>query len=153
MIAKDAKTITRIFAIACALIFFCHAQSFTEEQGAGRRLRESVGYSAQELRDPFDEYKSVESASKGPEEKEREVSPPSLTVQGVIWGAGFPQAIINEKVVKVGDSVDGVRIVDIEKDMVHFLYYDTLYALSSPAQAVRKGEEECPECKKRRQGR
>ena len=94
-------------------------------------VRPNVEYKAEGLRDPF----------QGPIRKETgeepgkitETPPPSLTVQGIIWGGRFPQAIINNKVVKVGDTIEGVRITDINKDGITIFYEDRQYNLSSPA--------------------
>lgn len=43
---------------------------------------------------------------------------PSLELQGVFWGIPSPQAIINRKIVSVGDQIEGVRIVSISRDGV-----------------------------------
>ncbi|MFA5068788.1 MAG: general secretion pathway protein GspB [Candidatus Omnitrophota bacterium] len=40
---------------------------------------------------------------------------PPLLVEGMIWNTDNPQAIINGKVLNSGDIIDGVRIVNIEK--------------------------------------
>jgi len=66
-----------------------------------------------------------------------EVKLPVLKVQGLIWGGNFPQAIINNKVVRVDDEVDGAKIVSIEKDGLWVSFNDKQYNLSSPV-AVTK---------------
>ena len=58
---------------------------------------------------------------------------PVLTVKGIIWGSSLPQAIINDKVVKVGDTVDGVTVEGIEKSGVSVSFAGAIYELSAPA--------------------
>ena len=54
----------------------------------------------------------------------------SLRLQGIVWGARFPQAIINGEVLKIGDSLDGIRIVDIDKHGVRLFLDGKNYILS-----------------------
>jgi len=42
----------------------------------------------------------------------------SLHLSGVVWDGARLRAVINDSVVKVGDELDGVRIVAIERDRV-----------------------------------
>jgi hypothetical protein len=53
-----------------------------------------------------------------------------LIVQGLIWGGSFPQAIVNNKIVKVGDTVDGANVTAIDKDGVTVLFQEREYKLS-----------------------
>lgn len=97
--------------------------------------RRNVEYTADGLRDPFEDY-LIEEAARAPQEelKEEVLLPlPSLSIQGIIWGARFPQAIINNKVVKIGDTIEGVHIVDINKNGVAVFFGNQEYNLSSPA--------------------
>lgn len=107
----------------------------------------NVEYKAEGLRDPFQAYlgekKEVEKT--GMVRSEAEVSPPSLTIQGIIWGAKFPQAIINNKVVKAGDTIEGARILDINKDGIKVFYENRQYDLSSPANINLQNLEKKPE--------
>jgi hypothetical protein len=49
--------------------------------------------------------------------KEKLVVPlPELTIEGIIWNTYMPQAIVNGQVVKIGDVIKGVTIVNIEKE-------------------------------------
>lgn len=49
-------------------------------------------------------------------EKEIEKLPiPDLNIEGLIWNSDMPQAIVNGSVVKIGDHIEGVRIVEIDK--------------------------------------
>jgi len=97
--------------------------------------RPKVDYTADNLRDPFqgvvveEEGKTVSSTTG------KEVPLPSLAVQGVIWGSKTPQAIINRKVVKAGDTVEGVKIISIEKDSITAFYEGRQFKIPSPASA------------------
>lgn len=100
-----------------------------------RIIRPNVEYKAEGLRDPFEELGVQEGAAAkeagGPESAG--TPPPVLNVQGLIWGGALPQAIINDKVVKAGDTIDGARITDITKEGVSVLFEGRQYNLSSPA--------------------
>jgi len=91
-----------------------------------------VEYKAGDLRDPFQKYLKKRISEVKPVEK-ASLPLPSLTVQGIIWGGDLPQAIINNKVVKKGDTIEGVRIVDINKNGVAIFFEGQQYNLSSPA--------------------
>ncbi|OGX07828.1 MAG: hypothetical protein A2Z88_08675 [Omnitrophica WOR_2 bacterium GWA2_47_8] len=47
-----------------------------------------------------------------------EIKPPPLNITGLIWNSDQPQAIINGKVIRVGDEVDNVRVTDIQKNKI-----------------------------------
>jgi len=96
-------------------------------------VRPKVEYKAGGLSDPFQRYKE-EKIPPGAQQKEPGLStPPSLTVQGIIWGGRFPQAIINNKVVKAGDTIEGARVISIDKEGITLLFEGMQYSLSSPA--------------------
>lgn len=102
----------------------------------------NIEYKAQELKDPFlwyleKEAKKTPSASPGDKLDIPERPFPSLAVQGIIWGGIFPQAIINNKVVKAGDTLEGVRIIGINKDGVRVLFEGREKVLPSPAAGSR----------------
>ncbi len=94
-------------------------------------VRPKVEYQAEGLRDPFQmpiSDKAVqEETTQAPE---REIPPPSLSVQGVIWGGNFPQAIINNRVLKLGDTIEGARIVSIDKNVVIIFFQGRQYNLA-----------------------
>jgi Tfp pilus assembly protein PilP len=43
-------------------------------------------------------------------------------VSAIIWGSGKPQAIINDSVMSVGESIMDGKIVGIDKNGVHVSY-------------------------------
>jgi len=104
-------------------------QSSSQELVIERPKRE---YRADDLRDPFIGYEEKQEepaqASSAPKEKPL----PTLKIQGIIWGGRIPQAIINNKVVKMGDVIEGVKVVNINKDGVIVLFEDKEHNLSSP---------------------
>ena len=94
-------------------------------------IREVVEYKAESLSDPFIEPEMEEIAT---ESAETTVMPlPDFSVQGVIWGGSLPQAIINEQVVKIGDTIAGAKVISIGKEGVGLLFDGRQYNLSSPA--------------------
>ena len=44
----------------------------------------------------------------------------AMVIKGLVWNTTEPQAIINDKVVGVGDEVDGVEIISINQKGVEF---------------------------------
>ncbi|MFC1804229.1 hypothetical protein ACFLZ3_00120 [Candidatus Omnitrophota bacterium] len=157
MIRANSKRYNLVNLAGAAVILFFFADLSAQDAPEPGISRPKVQYAASALRDPFSEYKSEEPVALEDKQKKEAATPPSLTVQGIIWGGKFPQAIINDRAVKEGDSLEGARIVRIEKQGVNILYYGTLYTLSSPAKMtldeLEGNEEDCPECKKRRQRR
>ncbi len=98
-------------------------------------VRPKVEYKASDLRDPFQgPFAPKETPVAGPGVLSAPQVSPSLEVQGIIWGGGFPQAIINKKVVKIGDTIEGMQIMDINKSGVIVASGDYTYNLPSPAQ-------------------
>lgn len=99
--------------------------------------RPKLEYNAYNLKDPFEDFlmrqKQKEEASKqvGGEQGLRALD--NLNVKGVIWGGLIPQAIINDKVVKVGDVIEGAEIIDISKEGVMLIFNKRMYKLASPA--------------------
>jgi len=100
-------------------------------------VRPRVEYKANDFKNPFSDpfqENAVSAPGKIPEGPQVQEKPlPPLEVQGIIWGGDFPQAIINNKVVKIGDTVEGVTISAIDKDGVEVIFEQTKHRLSSPA--------------------
>jgi hypothetical protein len=85
-------------------------------------------YAAYDVRDPFQSLlpQTVEpgpgSGAWGPEgapapppSQGAPPSPPSLVIQGMLWGATEPSAIINDEVYRVGERVQGAVIRSIDR--------------------------------------
>jgi hypothetical protein len=95
-------------------------------------LRPPTEYTAEKLRDPFQGVK-IEGEEKAPEITASTALPPSLTIQGLVWGGSFPQAIINNKVFKAGDMIEGCRIIDINKGGVTIFFGGRQYNIDAPS--------------------
>jgi len=91
---------------------------------AGSQEANKIEYKAEGLKDPFQE-EEIEAPV-----PERKRALPSLTIQGIVWGGSFPQAIINNKVVRAGDTIEGVEITDINKNGVTVFFENQKYTLS-----------------------
>jgi len=96
-------------------------ESIKEEAMNGVISRPVVEYKSGQLRDPFRPLKVIKGKKATAEEKKVDLMKAgsdlgNLKVQGIIWGGRFPQAIINERVLTVGDTIDGVEILSIGKD-------------------------------------
>ncbi len=95
--------------------------------------RPKVEYTSGRDKNPFKSYlPEKERKIKGPKKSNKSLTPPKLEVQGIIWGTSLPQAIINSKVVKVGDELEGAKISSISKDGVIIIFEETEFKLSSP---------------------
>ncbi len=129
MIAE--KNIYLITFLVIAGVFFPVRAGAEEPAPAANPLRqEKVEYKAEDLDDPFVGGQEI----KEPVIEEKvEVRPlPPLTIQGLIWGGNFPQVILNNKVLRVGDTIDEVRIMDINKEGVVLSFDGQQYNLTSP---------------------
>ncbi len=50
------------------------------------------------------------------------IEPPTLNIKGLIWNTNRPQAIINDQVVNLGDTVSEAEIIAIRKSEVDILF-------------------------------
>jgi hypothetical protein len=105
-----------------------------------------VEYTADNLRDPFEPGAFQEESDLGeqgfPNQTDRQA--PAITIQGIIWGGNLPQAIINDRVVKIGDTVEGVPIIDISKEGVTLFYNGQEQKITSPAVDMLKNQQTKP---------
>lgn len=91
-------------------------------------------YTSVQLRDPFESYVVKEEAPITPAQLQEEmVNPPQLSVQGITWGSSFPQAIVNNKVLRQGDQIEGAEIVQIKSNAIIFRFKNREFTLASPA--------------------
>ena len=56
--------------------------------------------------------------------------PPSVTVQGMIWGGRRPQVLIDNRLYNVGDTVQAAQIVAIAREGVTVMLQGTTFLLS-----------------------
>ncbi len=153
------RTAERILLIA--FIFqACFAFAASAENGETVISRPVIEYNSGDLRDPFNDLlqAAIEKERKEKEAQSVQMSQevvnveekvmPSLDkfkVQGVIWGGKFPQAIINNKILGVGDSIEGVKIASIENNHVVLSFSGRLFSLPAPgisADSKKENKEE-----------
>jgi hypothetical protein len=106
--------------------------------------RPVVEYKSAKLRDPFRTYFTKEEP-KPISQEITELPKPILDfskfkVQGTIWGVKTPQVIINNKVLTIGDSIEGAEIVGIEKKGITLSYDGAIFDLSAAGQTPDKKE-------------
>jgi len=64
-----------------------------------------------------------------PQAKIEPVQLPAIEVSGIVWNTKRPQAIINETVVNIGDTIDNIKIVDIHQDGVDVIYKEIMFTI------------------------
>ena len=122
---KHMGVLAIVYSIVCG-----HAYA----AGAAAELAVPVDYTSSELRDPFETYVPKEEAPLTPSQLQEEVfNPPTLTIQGITWGSNFPQAIVNNKVIKAGDVIEGAEVVRIKSNAIIFRIGTREFTLASPA--------------------
>lgn len=62
-------------------------------------------------------------------EKEQNITLPPLTITGVVWNTDYPQAIINQRVVSIGDTIDNIKITAIAKAGIEVTYLGVSFIL------------------------
>lgn len=100
-------------------------------------IKTVTDYKAENLRDPFQDYfiKEPENSDQPeiPGSTTEIIKPPKLQIQGIFWGANFPQAIVNKMIVKEGDTIEGVKILRIQKEGLTLFFANTEYSQAAPA--------------------
>jgi hypothetical protein len=131
------KRLIKKFVISFIIIFTSstiEAQSMMEN-AQEISLRPKIEYKSEGSRDPFQpsrkEEKVIKQEAQLPPQPVSQVPLPALTISATVWGGVFPQAIINDKIVKPGDSIEGVDIVDISKDGITVSFANRIYNLPS----------------------
>jgi len=131
---KHLKEKTTILFLLVFLCFLKRDAIAIQEPLEQIPLRPTVEYKAEGSRDPFQpldkKKKIIEPAVV--QQLAPKVPLPALNISAIVWGGIFPQAIINGKVVKPGDSIEGVNIVDINKTGITVSFANRIYNLPSP---------------------
>ena len=155
---KRAAKLLNLMVILLLLASFTYI-AFADSDNDGVISRPVIEYSSGDLRDPFGDLlqlaiekeqkaKEVQDVVAAPKDSAEPHKPmPSLDkfkVQGVIWGGKFPQAIINNKILGVGDLIEGAEIVSIEKKGIALSFAGTMASLAIPGNApvLDKGDKE-----------
>lgn len=124
------------------LLFICFKSHFSYAQ---------TEYTASGQRDPFEsqlplpapepepapppEPAAVLEAPKAPV-----TPPPDIAVEGIVSGGHVPQAVIQKKVVHVGDTIGGARISKITKEGVEVVYEGESFLFPAPSRAAKPGQ-------------
>ncbi|MBN1913911.1 MAG: hypothetical protein JW788_05875 [Candidatus Omnitrophica bacterium] len=104
------------------------------QSSLGASLRPKLKeYEAKGQKDPFKGKEIIGVKKEEAPQGEPSRPLPALTIQGLVWGGAFPQAIINNRVVKVGDIIEEAKITAISKTGVKVVFDKREYDLSSPA--------------------
>ncbi len=135
-----------IFVFFLAMVIDQKIIVSAEEVAAEMKIaRPVVTYESNKLRDPFKSYliKEVikdELPENGePDKPKLDLS--KLKVQGIVWGVKTPQAIINNKILMIGDLIDGAEIVNIEKSGVTLSFAGAEFVLTVSRQDSVKADE------------
>lgn len=88
-----------------------------------------------ELRDPFEApplRKEEQAGEVGPEGRVAPVSPPVVSVEGVLWGKDSARVIIDGEIYEVGDTLRNVdaKVYKIEANTVFIAYQGGLFEMS-----------------------
>ncbi|MEW6593276.1 MAG: type II secretion system protein N [Thermodesulfobacteriota bacterium] len=100
------------------------------------KLQRQEAAAAAPERDPFNWSRDQVNRFRDQEPQVRSSSAAGLALSGIIWDRKKPLAVINDRVVSVGDTVKGSTILEILKDMVVFEQegvYHTLWLQPSAA--------------------
>ena len=92
-------------------------------------------YRSEGVRDPFSLSDAV---VVGKTVEKNFLSEKNIKLEGILWDETAPYAIINDEILRVGDELDGVTILKIEKERVTFGYKDELKVV--PLTTEEKGE-------------
>ena len=95
-----------------------------EEKGAEPEETREQKYTGRETKDPLDNSAVLKEISgmAGQIGDGGAFGKEGLLVSAVIWGSEKPQAIINNKIVNIGEMFNGGKIVGIDKQGVHVSY-------------------------------
>jgi hypothetical protein len=119
--AGAKKALVFIFVIVALLLSRPEA-IFSQ---TAKTVNKELKYFGVNYRDPFLSFIPEEKK----ESRVEKVTPPDLKLQGIVWGADRPQAIINNTVLTKGDKILGAQIIDIEKKGVVFVYKEEQFFL------------------------
>ncbi len=103
--------------------------------------RPVVEYKSDGLTDPFKKLifkeEKKEEFGLGASLPRANVDFSSFKVQGIIWGGRIPQAIINNKVLTVGDLIEGAEILSIDKNGITLVSSGVIGNLAAPGREAK----------------
>ena len=63
---------------------------------------------------------------------------PPLELQGVLWGTARPQAIINRRILSVGETIDGVTLTAVDAEGITVAFQDREFRMTLPQKSGKK---------------
>ncbi|MDP2927555.1 MAG: hypothetical protein Q8N80_01990 [Candidatus Omnitrophota bacterium] len=144
MMSRACNYILFVFFLIGAIDqeFIASAEETTTD---GIIVRPVVEYKSSKLRDPFRTYLIKEEPRQLPQENIDLTKPGldlgKLKVQGIIWGVATPQAIINNKVLTIGDLIEGAEILSIEKKGITLSFNGAIFDLTAPGRDSVQAED------------
>ena len=128
------KAIILFFTAVMIPAGYLSAVEEPQEQAASDSLdRPNIEYTAEQFKDPFQSVFVDKWSGEEGEQKQESAQPPSLTINGIVWGGNVPQAVINNSIVRAGDVVGETKIIKIDKDGVVVSVNGRQYFFPSPA--------------------
>ncbi len=106
--------------------------------GTEKIERKKVQYAAKKYPDPFKDPTALTKGAGPGKTREGERPLPPLQVAGITWGGIFPMAIINGRVLREGDTIQGAKIIKIAEDGIIVLFDSRQHTLSAPSAAYRQ---------------
>lgn len=99
--------------------------------------RPDMEYKSSKFRDPFKTY-LIKEEPKIVVQDDLPVTKPQfdtskITIQGIVWGGARSQAIINNRVCTIGDTIEGAQILSIDKKGITLNYGGEIVSISSAA--------------------
>ncbi|MDD5561852.1 MAG: hypothetical protein PHT50_06995 [Candidatus Omnitrophica bacterium] len=153
---KRACKLSSLILTLMLLSGSAHIACAEESNNEGLISRPVIEYSSGDLRDPFGdllqlaiEKEQQEKEEKSKQQPREEANPQKsminldqFKVQGVVWGGRLPLVIINNKILGVGDSIDGAKIVNIDKKGVTLNLAGEKINLPAPGNVLASKEED-----------
>ena len=132
----ECNLLVKVF-FSVGMLFCVVTDVFAQKQSVKSNtdsLRPKVDFANPISKNPFHNYliEAMKKANKV-EEVELAVPAPNLTVQGLIWGGRLHMAIIENRVLKVGDVISGYTIDKIDKNGVIVAANGKLFKLGTPS--------------------
>lgn len=124
-----------IFVLLIHVVILGSASVFAIEQPAVLSLREDKIFMMRSAhkhdlkRDPFNWPASQIKKFKSHDRKNRTVLFAGLSLTGIIWDKKKPIAVINGKMLGVGDTIKGAKVKKIQKESVLLRKHGTNYTL------------------------
>ena len=71
---------------------------------------------------------------------EEQITLPELLITGLVWNSNRPQAIVNEQIVGIGDTIDDVTITNIEQGGIEILYQGKHFTINPNEQTAKSSQ-------------